>query len=428
MKKIFLPFALFFILIGLIQNQASAQCTGVHFRDYMFADSLQSDLVYGSDTTYNKVLKQLTLDLYFPKSDPNPHGRPLIIWVHSGNFIQGDKTGADVVPLCQSFTKMGYVTASINYRLGMENVPVPGPDTLAGMRALIRAMHDCRAAVRYFRKSVANGNPFGIDSSMIFIGGLSSGAIAATHLAYLDQMSKFPLWCDTTKAGMSGGIEGKGGSPGYSSKVKAVISICGAIGDTSWIQTGATPILCFHGDKDSTVPYNRGRIDFLNQYKLQTVYGGHSILQRVTNLGIPNCFDRYVGQNHLPELGTDSVSSAFQDTTLNMSRNFLIHFVCGDPLSCTYKLPLAIIEHKQSIQTLHCYPNPASSLVTVELPETTPGSAEVRVYNAMGMEVRNYSGLHATMLSIERGNLASGLYLLEVIQNQKRYSARIVFN
>jgi para-nitrobenzyl esterase len=427
MKKIFSSLALSFILICLLQNQVSAQCTGVHFRDYMFADSLQSDLVYGSNTNYNGAVQQLGLDLYFPKADPNPHNRPLIIWVHSGNFIQGDKTGSDVVPLCQSFTKMGYVTASINYRLGMENVPVPGPDTLAGMRAVIRAMHDCRAAVRYFRKSVANGNPFGIDSSMIFIGGLSSGAIAATHLAYLDLMNKFPLWCDTTKAGMGGGIEGKSGTPGYSSRVKAVISICGAIGDTSWIQAGSTPILSFHGDKDSTVPYDRGHIDFLNQYKLQTVYGGHSILRRVTNLGIPNCFEQYTGQNHLPEFAADSVGSAFQDTTLNMTRNFLIHFVCGDPLSCTYKLPLAVLEQSRSIQTLHCYPNPANTLLHIDL-QDNGFAAEVRLYNAMGMEVRNYSGLHTAVLSIERGSLPSGLYLLELIQNQKRNIARVIFN
>ena len=87
--------------------------------------------------------------------------RPLIIWAHGGSFVAGSKTGTDVVPLAEDFAKMGYVTASISYRLGMENTPLPGPDSVDATETVIRAVHDGRAAVRFFRKDyVENGNTY----------------------------------------------------------------------------------------------------------------------------------------------------------------------------------------------------------------------------------------------------------------------------
>jgi hypothetical protein len=422
-------------LLGVLSPSSSAQCAGARYRDFLFQDSVQSNIIYGHNFDYNTVSDTLKLDIHFPQSDPNPHNRPLIIFAHSGYFVQGDKTDQDVVQLCQAFSRMGYVTASINYRVGMDNYPYPSPDTLTSTRALIRGVQDGRAAVRFFRNSYANGNPYGIDTSNIFFGGTSVGAMVALHLAYLDRMSDFPLWCDTTKSGMGGGLQGLSGSAFYSatttpipSTVKAVINICGAILDTSWIHPGGIPLISFHGDSDKTIPYDQGAMLFQTAYKLQVVQGGHAIMRRANNIGLVNCFDEYIGQDHLPEVNPLDPGPAYLDTTLNMTRNFLVHFTCGDPLVCTYTNPFVLgIKEQAQKTTLHCYPNPATSTITVDMGEANEPS-ELTLYNSMGQELRHYSGVRDSQFTLERGNLASGLYLLVVDRNGKRIQVRIVFN
>jgi para-nitrobenzyl esterase len=343
--------------------------------------------------------------------------------MHSGNLIEGDKTGADITPLCQSFTKMGYVTASMNYRLGIENYPTK--ETAAATRALMRAVQDGRAAVRYFRMSVAaNGNPYGIDPSMIFIGGVSVGALAATDVAYLDRMSEFPLWCDTTKHGMSGWANEFNGSSGYSSSVKAVINICGAVSDTSWMHPGGTPIISLQGDNDHTIPFDKGSMLLLNADTTQQVFGSHSIMQHANSIGLVNCFYDFKGQDHMPQVN----NTEYLDTTLNLTRNFLIHFVCGDTLQCFYEHPLSVQERNAQSPRLHCYPNPAQSALTVSLDEFGGQAAEISLYNALGLEVRKYNAIRDSQITIGREGLPAGLYLIDVRVRGVRYTSRVVFD
>jgi len=41
----------------------------------------------------------------------------------------------------------------------------------------------------------------------------------------------------------------------YSSQVKGIISIAGAIGDTTWIEQGDLPAFLSHGSEDTVVPF-----------------------------------------------------------------------------------------------------------------------------------------------------------------------------
>ena len=60
-------------------------------------------------------------------------------------------------------------------------------DSIDGTETVVRAVHDYRAAIRYFKKDFSeNGNIYGIDTSLIFAGGVSAGAITAVHVAYMD--------------------------------------------------------------------------------------------------------------------------------------------------------------------------------------------------------------------------------------------------
>src|SRR5689334_19752194 len=76
-----------------------------------------SNVTYGSSTTWTGGTQTLVMDIYQPTGDV-ASSRGLIILAHGGSFISGSRTDQDVTTLCTRFGKMGYVTASIDYRLG----------------------------------------------------------------------------------------------------------------------------------------------------------------------------------------------------------------------------------------------------------------------------------------------------------------------
>jgi carboxylesterase type B len=73
------------------------------------------------------------MDIYQPAGDVSAP-RALVVMAHGGSFITGSKTGPDVVGFCQDLAKMGYVVASINYRLGFGIANLQAEATAAVMR------------------------------------------------------------------------------------------------------------------------------------------------------------------------------------------------------------------------------------------------------------------------------------------------------
>jgi acetyl esterase/lipase len=134
--------------------------------------------------------KALLLDLRVPDGS-GPY--PAIIYLHSGAWISGDRTGGPAVRQASR----GYVVASIDYPLAPQFV---WPSQIEA----------CKAAVRWLR---ANAARFHIDSDRIGVFGTSAGG----HLAAV--------------LGTSGGeasLEGmKLGNPQFSSRVKAVVDFYG---------------------------------------------------------------------------------------------------------------------------------------------------------------------------------------------------------
>jgi acetyl esterase/lipase len=96
-----------------------------------------TDLAYASDSSAQK------LDLYIPTSGSGPF--PVVVMVHGGGFMMGDKAdGAGLAGVDQLLTA-GYAVASINYRLSSE----------AKYPAQI---NDAKAAVRFLRANAAKYN------------------------------------------------------------------------------------------------------------------------------------------------------------------------------------------------------------------------------------------------------------------------------
>lgn len=129
--------------------------------------------------------KRLLLDLHLP-SGAGPF--PVILWVHGGGWIGGNKNGGPAIRQ----SARGYAVASINYRLSFE----------AKFPAQIE---DCKAAVRWLR---ANAARYNLDANRIGAWGSSAGG----HLVAL--------------LGTSGGVtelEGGGAHLDFSSRVQAVV-------------------------------------------------------------------------------------------------------------------------------------------------------------------------------------------------------------
>jgi para-nitrobenzyl esterase len=439
MKKFYSAIAFGSLLLSSVTG-TKAQCTGGRYHDYIFPTfpDTTNNVIYGSNLKTNSAgvgtTQILKMDIYQPTGDASTN-RALVIVAHGGSFIGGSKTGTDVTPLCRDLAKMGYVTASIDYRTGMTNFPFASSHTLdstdAGA-AVMRAVHDGRAAIRFFRKNARiGGNTYGIDTNNIYFAGVSAGGFISLHVAYMNSLSEFPNYVDTTgQPGLHGGIEGQSGNPGYSSSVKAIVNICGAIGDTAWMQPGDIPVLSFHGTADGTVPYGSALIYLSppSTYPLLEVDGSCSVAKRANNVGITNCMETWFGKDHIPEVGTTTSELAYYDSTITITRNFLEHFTCGVSLNCSYTMtPQVGITELHSNIDFNLYPNPAQTAITVDLSEFFGKTVQVEVFDAMGKRVKNIEKIKDQKTVISRDGLSNGIYLISITSEGMRSSKMVMF-
>lgn len=95
------------------------------------------------DLAYATLSEAQKLDIYLPTTGSGPF--PLVIMVHGGGFMFGDKADGGGLTGVDALLAAGYAVASINYRLSGE--------------ALYPAqIYDAKAAVRFLRASAAQYN------------------------------------------------------------------------------------------------------------------------------------------------------------------------------------------------------------------------------------------------------------------------------
>lgn len=78
--------------------------------------------------------KRQSLDIYTPDSVDKPC--PIILWVHGGGWMAGDKQ-KDVTHKSSFFTQLGYIFASVNYRLSPDAIHPMHTQDIAGSIAWI---------------------------------------------------------------------------------------------------------------------------------------------------------------------------------------------------------------------------------------------------------------------------------------------------
>lgn len=121
-----------------------------------------------------------TLDLYLPRADDSDASddpaAPLLVWIHGGGWIMGDKDDANGVygRYCRHLAERGVAVANVNYRLSPE-VAHPAH------------VEDIAAAIAWLAE---RADELGFDASGMFISGHSAGghlcALVAVDGTYLE--------------------------------------------------------------------------------------------------------------------------------------------------------------------------------------------------------------------------------------------------
>jgi len=307
------------LILFLCLITAQEECVDGRYFDEIFDIDIEYGIQYGENINETfwgtETSENLYMDIYEPSND-NFEYRPLIFFMFGGSFVGGSKSSPDIVSLCTNYAKMGYVAVAIDYRLS-QNALFFAPNEENAYKAVLKAIHDVKAAIRYFRMNDELYNDYKIDTNRIYVGGVSAGAIAAINAAYLDEMSEIPSFLLDDYDGL-GGFEGISGNAGYDSSFNGVINLCGAVGDDQWISEGDIPIVSMHGDQDTVVPYDDSLVTLFG-LNIQ-VDGSYMIHQRMTELGNESDLYTYVNQGHTP----------FSNMNLEteFTRTFLYDFVC----------------------------------------------------------------------------------------------------
>lgn len=199
--------------------------------------TVECDRTYGQAPDEHGQIQTLQLDVYEPAGD-TAVDRPLLVWLHWGGFISGDKTDAPHPEYASRFARRGYVVAMIEYRVREGDTYDYAPPFDAGdadlLAAALDAQHDAQAAVRWLRAHAAD---YAIDPDLIATAGISAGGMTALAVNYNET------------------DVGTGGTPGYPSDVAAAVSLEGCALDLSWIDGGEGPALFVHATADTGVPY-----------------------------------------------------------------------------------------------------------------------------------------------------------------------------
>lgn len=273
-------------------------------------------LTVGIPSIARTTRESLLMDIYEPEGDSQAE-RPLILYCHTGNFLPwinpatmlsvnqscgGTRNDPAAVEMCTRLAKMGYVVASIDYRLGWR--PDLSEELLRRftlINATYRGVQDTRTCIRWFRKHVATeGNTYRIDPNRIVVFGQGSGGYLSLNTAALDKYSEILTTSEPNKFIIP--IPGLGPTPmvmeayngdpygiqtnigivdalynaatgfpvgdtlyvpnhvGYSSDFSLAVNLGGALGDKSWLDANTPPILSFHVPADPFAPCEDGLV------------------------------------------------------------------------------------------------------------------------------------------------------------------------
>lgn len=476
MKKILLFCAL--LTTGLAYGQFID--TLYHYDD--------TTLSYGSAVDFGGVSRDLQMDISVPNDDtPPPHGRPLMVLIHGGAFIAGTKADPGIVAMRKDFAKRGYVTAAINYRLGMFHPAgdwhcnisfIDGvewdclnqSDTLEWSRAYYRGIQDAHGAIRWL---VNHAALFNIDPQNIFVVGESAGAFIAMGTGFMDDVTEKPIGVGaianaplpnsryeqgclvpygtgTTNAALMlarpdlGSYDGTLNQPaaiGY--RIRGVGDLYGAMFNNLFAQNAnAARIPCiyiFHQPADLIVPYMRDRILAGYAYcTTQFPFNCAWILNRPFTSGgsaIKAMIDARVQQSlpapdYLAEITTNFTDCAGQIQNPTLGGHQLDNYWLRTHNMAVYFAPkidtMAVaIQEAMHQADLQVYPNPSNGQFRIVVAANV-SLQSVAVSDLMGKMIFQAPATGHEMALQMPAHLARGTYLLKVQTDAGAILRRVV--
>lgn len=392
----------------LFTAQLKAQCPEDLLLVPQFGVS-ESTEFYASNTNLLGDTIELFMDIYAPDED-SLEKRPVLILAFGGSFTSGSRDDLIMPTLCRQYAEKGWVAASIDYRLFPSSMG--SPDSLELIDANMKAVSDMKAAVRYFRQSAAEGNPYRVDPEFIVVGGYSAGAFTGIHAAMIDADDILPVGLQGIIEN-NGGLDGNTGSvenQGYPSDVQGVLSFAGAIFDTTIIDATDPPIASLHGLADNTVPVDRGR-----SVGTVTTFGSRLLHQHADRVGLPNFFTPIMGAGHvdfwIPFLYV-AEKAAFTASSDQLFRDLYCEM--------TTQVQPPIVE---SI-ALQVAPNPARQECMI-YSESLETPSNFVLVNAMGQTVLE-GEINSPSYRLDLSQVPSGLYWLRTDQTRQAHAISVM--
>lgn len=259
-----------------------------------------TDKIFRMADAINETPLDLHLDIFRPQDDTLKK-HPLVMMVHGGAFYFGSKDDKSITTWCRHLASLGYVAASIDYRIGF----LPSMASIG--RAGYRAVQDAHAAMRFL---VSHQEEYGIDTSMIFVGGASAGAITVLNLAFMTNETR----PEYTHSGLLrpdlGDIDTCGNTIKADFQIKGIVDLWGAMPDTAYLRGRNIPILAFHGNADNIVPYDHdypfGIAGPLKTLLVEPMFGSSCIVDRAKKLGLDAYLYTFVGFKHSPHVNPET--------------------------------------------------------------------------------------------------------------------------
>jgi acetyl esterase/lipase len=396
------------LLCTVLTTTALAQCpTNGRFQRAVFPTiTITKDITYGTADRYDALNinfpQPLKLDIYQPTGDTMQR-RPLVMMMYGGAFQLGDKVDADVTAWCDSLAHHGYVAVSMNYRLGFNQL-----SSGSATRAVYRAVQDARAALRFLME---NAVQYRIDTTKIFIGGESAGAVTALHTAFYNNNADRPqetygIFGENQDLGC---LDCSGNNYAHNIKIKGIIDLWGAINDLTKINANEKiPTLLIHGTDDQIVDIDSGPPFNIPTYP--TMYGSIPIAARMNLLGIYHEFYPYQGQGHLfygIPTGTVTFPNQYWNPVWQQGRTFLY----------TVLQQLCVVATENvTVKTLQISPNPTTDKIHIQHPTDEP--LQVQISDVQGRVVLSQkkiaSATNNGVSEVSVAHLPKGIYIVKV--------------
>ncbi|MEI7421797.1 MAG: alpha/beta hydrolase [Prolixibacteraceae bacterium] len=227
--------------------------------------------------------KSLQMDIYQPKGLTKP--APLLVFIHGGGWKGGQRS--DYLVYLTHFAKLGYVTATVSYRL-------------VGIAPYPACVEDIRDAVQFLYQ---NGEKYNYDPDRICLIGGSAGSHLAMLTGYGWTRKDAPV--DTTAV------------KGIQHKIKAVVEIYGPVDFTTeyarnhslitgflkhtyqeapeifveaspitYVSKNSPPTLILQGTRDMLVPWTQAEL----------------LKKKLDSFGVPNVYCLVPGWPHTMDI------------------------------------------------------------------------------------------------------------------------------